>query len=83
MSAQRDADVELEGRGLPCPFCGQGKQLELIEGLDKDEDDASDIGVAYFYVSCDDCGATGPALASEEKAIAGWNFRGGYAKLKP
>lgn len=50
---------------LPCPFCGQCEELDLMrcpEGCS-------------VYISCATCGADGPIKPSPEEAVAHWNGR--------
>lgn len=49
----------------PCPFCGS-KKIEIQEW---------DENIHGFWISCEDCGATGPNGSTEAEAIGRWNRR--------
>ena len=59
----------------PCPFCGSKSTFINSEEISViDRDDPSEMTI--HFVSCDNCGAQGPATSlSEETAISLWNKR--------
>lgn len=52
-----------------CPFCGNGKEFEMIYHVDQDE------GSWWHNVVCNQCNTEGPSAASLEVAIERWNRR--------
>lgn len=49
---------------MPCPFCAEGAELELIEQRD-----------GLFFVRCKCCNTTGPDGSDAECAIIQWQKR--------
>lgn len=48
----------------PCPFCGRADNLKAL----------------FVFVTCRNCGASGPGCAQEIDSVSGWNTR---AAVKP
>lgn len=53
-----------------CPFCGE---VPILAG--------SDEGNPYWFVMCDNCGATVLGSADKNKAVESWNRRANGDKI--
>lgn len=63
---------------LPCPFCGEATELEVVETSSKHLD-----ALEYYYaVHCPACHCHGPPGAHDDVAAKQWNeMRRGEAAL--
>jgi len=54
-----------------CPFCGNDKSRQM-----NGDDDITLCGIApLWFVSCPQCGATGPSDREQTPALKAWNTR--------
>lgn len=61
MGKTMDEDYNLNN----CPYCSSD-DVNIDEDLEFDSD-------VHYYVSCYQCGASGPRMTTEEAAISSWN----------
>lgn len=58
-----------------CPFCGETKDLAVVEGALVHDDDSRDDFCPQKWVECQNCGALGPPTDRREDAVESWNER--------
>lgn len=58
-----------------CPFCGETKDLAIVEGAMVLEGDSRDDFFPQKWVECQNCGALGPPTDRREEAVKSWNER--------
>ncbi len=59
---QKANAVAMKDKPLPCPFCGEKKQIYTNK-------------IVYWSVLCVTCGVDGPTNRTEKGAIKAWNRR--------